>query len=264
MKRKKSKYWTRKYDPLYTWNRGGRLKEIRKRNLARKFFLHWKTKVWGGNLMRVVTPEKADKFRKRSLLKKVRKSQKILKNFLKAFIAYKTIWWENNKEWKLDLKAKVCHEKYLQQQALEYWKDFLAYRKYLKILEQRSREFHDHNLRKKFVGKIVIGAYSSRQTKELQYQANRYKELSCVRTALLQWRNKLLLIQARVQPFSMSFYLSRTAGKPTKDCTRSQSNLFRQVLSLQMEMSSLRENIEQKQNSSSQEPPQTFEKEAGS
>lgn len=71
MKRKKSKYWTRKYDPLYTWNRGGRLKEIRKRHLARKFFLHWKTKVWGGTLIRVITPEKADEFRKRSLLKKV-------------------------------------------------------------------------------------------------------------------------------------------------------------------------------------------------
>ena len=83
MKRKKSKYWTRKYDPLYTWNRGGRLKEIRKRKLARKFFLHWKTKVWGGNLMRVVTPEKADEFRKRSLLKKVRKSQVFLLIFLR-------------------------------------------------------------------------------------------------------------------------------------------------------------------------------------
>ena len=137
-------------------------------------------------------------------------------------MAYKTIWWENNKEWKLDFKAKVCHEKILQRQALESWKDFLAYRKYLKILEQRAQDFHNHNLRKNFVGKIVIGAYSSRQTKELQYQANRYMELSCVRTALLHWRNKLLLIQARAQSYSINFiHFHVNRGSPYKDCRRS-------------------------------------------
>ncbi|CAG5111200.1 Oidioi.mRNA.OKI2018_I69.chr2.g5530.t1.cds [Oikopleura dioica] len=113
----------------------------------------------------------------------------------KAFVAYKTIWWENNKEWKLELKAKVFNQKQLQKQAIERWEDYLAYQKYLKILEERAQEFHHHNIRKTVIGQIVIGAFKSRQTKELQYQANKYMELSCVRAAVLEWRHKLLLIQ---------------------------------------------------------------------
>ena len=75
----------KRYNPSYTWNRGGRLKEIRIRHKARKFYYLWKIKTWGS---RTRTPKFIEDKINHQKLRKV-------------FLAWKSIWWEANKEWKL-------------------------------------------------------------------------------------------------------------------------------------------------------------------
>nr|XP_039260565.1 protein SFI1 homolog [Styela clava] len=75
----------------YTWNKGGRLKEIRIRTRARKFLNIWKRKTFGR-----VMPSKADKHFRKVLLKKY-------------FFEWKSIWWEGHVEWKLLVRAEYHH-----------------------------------------------------------------------------------------------------------------------------------------------------------
>ena len=80
-----------RYDPYYTWNRGGRLKELRIRNLARKYAYIWREKIWGNCSL---TPSAV----KRHLEEKRR---------IRLFLAWKRFWWEKNKEWKLNVRATI-------------------------------------------------------------------------------------------------------------------------------------------------------------
>ena len=77
---KKVRRKKRPYDPSYTWNRGGRLKEIRIRCMARKFAHKWIQQTWGGK----VNPEKAKKHYENNLKRRM-------------FTHFRKIWWDRNK-----------------------------------------------------------------------------------------------------------------------------------------------------------------------
>ena len=98
-----------RYDPYYTWNRGGRLKELRIRNLARKYAYIWREKIWGNCSL---TPSAV----KRHLDEKRR---------IRLFLAWKRFWWEKNKEWKLNVRATIHYNHKVAENVLTRWSSFV-------------------------------------------------------------------------------------------------------------------------------------------
>ncbi|XP_043977148.1 protein SFI1 homolog isoform X7 [Gambusia affinis] len=74
----------------YNWNKGGRLKELRIRHLARKFL-----KIWMHNTFGRVLPLQARSHYIRGLLRR-------------AFETWRDDWWKSRREWSLLLRAE-CH-----------------------------------------------------------------------------------------------------------------------------------------------------------
>ncbi|KAK7916596.1 hypothetical protein WMY93_012357 [Mugilogobius chulae] len=91
----------------YNWNRGGRLKELRIRHLARKFL-----KIWIQNTFGRVLPHKAKSHYKGLILKR-------------TFEAWKDEWWTSRREWSLTMRAECHHKYFLYNQTFHKWRYFV-------------------------------------------------------------------------------------------------------------------------------------------
>ncbi|XP_062853973.1 protein SFI1 homolog [Trichomycterus rosablanca] len=167
------------YKVGYTWNRGGRLKELRIRHLARKFFHLWVQKTFGR-----ITISKARSHYRKVLLRK-------------AFSSWKDEWWHARKEWTLTIRAD-CHFKYVQ-----YSKVYQAWRKYVSIQTEEKRKLQiavnfavQHLLRPVWEGWELY--VEVRRLKHRMHEtAVQRRRLSATRWAWCEWQ--AMLRQRRIE-----------------------------------------------------------------
>ncbi|XP_043977143.1 protein SFI1 homolog isoform X3 [Gambusia affinis] len=112
----------------YNWNKGGRLKELRIRHLARKFL-----KIWMHNTFGRVLPLQARSHYIRGLLRR-------------AFETWRDDWWKSRREWSLLLRAECHYRYYLFNLAFYGWRNFTSSQRQKKTTLQHAQSLDNRRL----------------------------------------------------------------------------------------------------------------------
>ncbi|XP_024125391.1 protein SFI1 homolog isoform X2 [Oryzias melastigma] len=112
----------------YNWNKGGRLKELRIRHLARKFLNIWKRNTFGQ-----ILPQQVRLHYKRGLLKR-------------ALKAWKDEWWISRREWIFTVQAECHYRYYLYIWTFRHWRKSASLRKEKKEKAQKAQLSADRQL----------------------------------------------------------------------------------------------------------------------
>ncbi|XP_017574687.1 protein SFI1 homolog isoform X1 [Pygocentrus nattereri] len=154
----------------YTWNRGGRLKELRIRHLARKFLHLWIEKIFGR-----VTLSRAKSYYNKVILKKVLR-------------AWRDEWWHARREWTLMIRAD-CHYKYvLYSKVYKAWCAYVSVHKEEKRRLQLAINFEERRRLRVFWDRWELYVEMRRLKFRMSEAAIKHQRLSLARWVWTVWQ----------------------------------------------------------------------------
>ncbi|XP_067656638.1 protein SFI1 homolog [Haliotis asinina] len=178
-KQLKSNINIQNYRPDYMWNRGGRVKELRIRCIARKFLHLWIKNVFGR-----VTLFKARTHFNNRLLKMM-------------FGVWYDMWWELRKEWRLQVRAE-CHHRYvLWSHSFQAWKYFVQIQRVKKAKFFRAQRHYVLHRESQVMRCWVQYVRQRREVKQVQEQASNFRRGCQLRWAWRQWQVQINLSRER-------------------------------------------------------------------
>ncbi|XP_070815799.1 protein SFI1 homolog [Chaetodon trifascialis] len=169
------KVHTRKvpYRVGYSWNKGGRLKELRIRHLARKFL-----KIWIQNTFGRIFPHKARSHYKSVVLRR-------------AFEGWRDEWWASRREWSLTMRAECHHRYYLYSLAFHHWRTFMSLQKEKKSKIQNAQSFADRQRMRLVWDRWEVFTEMRRMKNRMLESALELKRLTALRSAWSLWQTRL-------------------------------------------------------------------------
>ncbi|XP_006816433.1 protein SFI1 homolog [Saccoglossus kowalevskii] len=161
------------YRPGYEWNRGGRLKELRIRNLARKYFYIWMRNAYGR-----VRPSVVRNHYSRALLQK-------------TFHGWYSVYWTERKEWRLMVRAEY-HDRYSTWRKVWLaWKHFVI----IQRIKNAKKDIATQHADKKVLGRVIESwrtyVFTRRKKNDLYAIARNKASNALTKSTWLEWRYQL-------------------------------------------------------------------------
>ncbi|TKS71358.1 Protein SFI1 -like protein [Collichthys lucidus] len=157
----------------YSWNRGGRLKELRIRHLARKFLKIWIQKTFGR-----VLPHEARSHYRSVVLRR-------------AFEGWKDEWWASRREWSLTMRAECHHRYYLCNLAFRSWRTFMTLQREKKSKIQDAQSFADRQRMRLVLDRWEVFTEMRRMKNRMLQSALELNRLTTLHSAWSLWQTRL-------------------------------------------------------------------------
>ncbi|XP_071349920.1 protein SFI1 homolog [Trachinotus anak] len=169
------KVHTRKvpYRVGYNWNKGGRLKELRIRHLARKFL-----KIWMQNTFGRVAPHKA-------------KSHHDSVELRRAFEGWREEWWTSRREWSLTMRAECHYRYYLYNLVFHSWRMFMSSQREKNSKLQIAQSYADRQRMRLVWDRWEVFTEMQRMKKRMLESAFEQNRLATLHSAWSLWQTRL-------------------------------------------------------------------------